>query len=95
MQGYTLVDARIKVARCQKVRLQFAFGTSEKMSVIDKECIQTPLGGFQEDRLPVVDVLGADVNQPCQPEADLVSDPLEHGAWQNLKEPPAAFSQEP
>jgi len=44
-------------------------GTTEEVSVIDEICIQPTIGAFLEDGLPVVDVLCADINQPCLPEA--------------------------
>jgi hypothetical protein len=47
---------------------QFAIGTPKKVPVIDKEYTQLVVGAFLKDSLPVVGVLGTNVNQPSQPE---------------------------
>jgi hypothetical protein len=41
------------------------FGTTEEVSVIDKKSLQPAFSAFEEDRLTVVNVPGANVNHPC------------------------------
>jgi len=72
----------------------FPVGTSEEVSVIDKEGREFAFRLFEEDRLPIVCVPGTNINHPRQPEAFVVADPLETGPRKNLKQPSAAPTQE-
>jgi hypothetical protein len=60
-----------------KALFQFSIGTSEEVTVIDKVSTDPVIRVFYEDGLPVVAMLGTDVNQPCQPERRLVADSIE------------------
>jgi hypothetical protein len=68
---------------------------SEKVAMIHKTGIQSPLGVFNKDGLPIVGVPGANVNQPRQPEACLVADAREAGTRQKFNEPLAIATEVP
>jgi hypothetical protein len=42
------------------------------------------LGVFLEECLPVVGVVGTNVNHPCEPKALEVENPLEAGTWKDF-----------
>jgi hypothetical protein len=56
------VNTPVKIAGSAKVLVWARTGTTEEVSVIDEIGIQTTIGAFFEDGLPVVDVLCADIN---------------------------------
>src|SRR5579871_2143965 len=56
------------------------------MPMIDKERIQSAVAAFLEQCLPMVCVVGANVNHPRQPELPNVVDPSEKASWQYFKE---------
>jgi hypothetical protein len=63
------------------------------MSVIDKDRIQTALGVFLEERLPVVSVSGTNVHHPCQPKAHAITDQVEAGSRENFQQPDSIPAQ--
>jgi hypothetical protein len=63
----------------------FPFGTAEKVSVIDKIGTKVALGVFLEECLPVVGVVGTNVNHPCKPKALEVANPLEAVTWKDFQ----------
>jgi hypothetical protein len=83
---YIWVDAWIKVSGCLEVYPVFAFGTAKKMSVIDKICVQHSFRVSHKNSLTIIRVQSANVDEPCQPEAGTVADPLVAGFWEDLKQ---------
>ena len=88
-------SAKVSIAGSAIVSAQVRRGTTEEVSVINEMGIQPTFTVFHKEGLPVVHLVCDDIDQPCQPEADLVTDPLEHGTGQDFKEPLAILSQEP
>jgi len=82
---YIRVDTFIKIARRDKRFVLFAFGTAEHVSVIDKCCVQGSGGIFDEDSLPVVCMICANVDQPCEPECIPVADPTKTGTREDFQ----------
>ena len=70
------------------------FGTTKEVSVIDKERLQLSFRALQEDCLAIVCMSGANINEPCQPEALVVDDPLKACARENLEQPRVIPAQE-
>ena len=62
------------------------FGTAEQMSVIDKVPVEGALEIFKEYRLPIVDMLGADIDHPGQPEALVITHSFEACPGQDFKQ---------
>ena len=56
-----------------------AIRPAEDMTMIDKEGIEPSPGIFNKNSLPVIDVAGANIDQPRQPKAVSVTDSLEAG----------------
>lgn len=68
------------------MRMQFAFGTAEEVSVIDEEGSQPTAGGFYKNGLSIVDISGADIDQPGQPEIFMIVNPVQTGPGQNFQQ---------
>ena len=62
------------------------FGTAEQVSVIDKVSIQPAICVFLKERLSVVGMSGTNVDNPCQPEFRLVSNPGETRPRQDFQQ---------
>ena len=69
-------------------------GAAEEVSVIDKIGIEPTIRILFEDGLPVIDMLCADVDHPCQPETSSVADPLERETGQDFGKVLSVLSQE-
>ena len=64
--------------------MEFPFGTTEEMSEIDKIRVQSAPSIFCENGLPVVGVIGTNVDHPCQPEVFAVTNPIEAGSGEDF-----------
>jgi hypothetical protein len=64
----------------------FSLGTTKKVSMIDKKCLDSSVSVFQEERLPIVGVSGTDINQPRKPEAPAVADALKAAPGQDFQQ---------
>jgi hypothetical protein len=62
LRGYALIDARVKIAGYQEGQVEFPFGTTEEVSGIDKISVQSALSIFSKNGLPVIGVIGTNVN---------------------------------
>jgi hypothetical protein len=58
------------------MRLLLPIRASKQAPLVDEECIEPSFVSLQENSLPAICVLSTNVNDPCQPKAPEITDPL-------------------
>lgn len=86
MRVYIAVYTSIKIPRCKKVWLMFAVRAAKKVPVIEEKPIQFPVRTLLKNHLPVVRVLRANIDHPCQPKVVMFADELKAGSGEEFKE---------
>lgn len=71
-----------------------AFGAAEKVTVVDKEGVERSIGVLDEKSLSIVDVFGADIEQPGEPEALAIANSLVTFFREDFEEAELARSEE-
>jgi hypothetical protein len=92
------VDVRVRsiieILRLQRVCLQIPVWTSEQMPMIDEMRLKPLARSFREDCLPMISVIGADIEEPSSPKIDAIPDAMEKCARKNLQQSSMLCPQE-